>query len=168
MTRPIYRAIVVCFLVILTGCASGASRWRHFHGDLASQGYQPVESGYALSAAWVAGPYNITSSSPVIGVALSGAEIIYIGTVDGQLVALFSEDGRERWRRSFTQQDEVFKIVSSPAISARGDIYVITSQRVAGGRIRSSLHKVDEFSTVRWSYAFADNGFTSGSPKIIK
>ena len=168
MTRPIYRAIVVCFLVILTGCASGASRWRHFHGDLASQGYQPVESGYALSAAWVAGPYNITSSSPVIGVALSGAEIIYIGTVDGQLVALFSEDGRERWRRSFAQQDEVFKIVSSPAISARGDIYVITSQRVAGGRIRSSLHKVDEFSTVRWSYTFADNGFTSGSPKIIK
>ena len=168
MTQPIYRTIVVCCLVILAGCASGASRWRHFHGDLAGRGYQPVESGYALSAAWVAGPYNITSSSAVIGVALSGAEIIYIGTVDGELVALFSEDGRERWRRSFAQQDEVLKIVSSPAISARGDIYVIASQRVAGGRIRSSLHKVDEFSTVRWSYTFADNGFTSGSPKILK
>jgi len=88
--------------------------------------------------------------------------------VDGQLVALFSEDGRERWRRSFVSQDEVLKIVSSPAISARGDIYVIASQRIAGGRIRSSLHKVDEFSTVRWSYTFADNGFTSGSPKIIR
>ena len=168
MTQPIYRLIVVCCLVILTGCASGASRWRHFHGDLSGHGYQPVESGYALSAAWVAGPYNITSSSPVIGVALSGAEIIYIGTVDGELVSLFSEDGRERWRRSFARQDEVLKIVSSPAISARGDIYVITSRRVAGGRIQSSLHKVDEFSTVRWSYTFADDGFTSGSPKIMK
>jgi outer membrane protein assembly factor BamB len=158
----------MCCLVILTGCASSASKWRYFHGDLPGQGYQPVESGYALSAAWIAGPYKITSSSPVIGVALSGAEIIYIGTVDGQLVALFSEDGRERWRRSFVSQDEVLKIVSSPAISARGDIYVIASQRIAGGRIRSSLHKVDEFSTVRWSYTFADNGFTSGSPKIIR
>jgi outer membrane protein assembly factor BamB len=158
----------MCCLVILTGCASSASKWRYFHGDLSGQGYQPVESGYALSAAWIAGPYKITSSSPVIGVALSGAEIIYIGTVDGQLVALFSEDGRERWRRSFVSQDEVLKIVSSPAISARGDIYVIASQRIAGGRIRSSLHKVDEFSTVRWSYTFADNGFTSGSPKIIR
>ena len=168
MTQSLYRTIAVCCLVILTGCASGASRWRYFHGDLTGQGYQPVESSYALSAAWVAGPYNITSSSPVIGVALSGAEIIYIGTVDGELLALFSEDGRERWRRTFAQQDEILKIVSSPAISTRGDVYVITSQRTAGGRVQSSLHKVDEFSTVRWSYRFADDGFTSGSPKIVK
>lgn len=168
MTQHIYRTIVVCCLVILAGCASGASRWRQFHGDLAGQGYQPVESRYALSAAWVAGPYNITSSSPVIGAALSGREVIYIGTVDGELVALNSEDGTERWRRSFAQQDKILKIVSSPAISARGDIYVITSHRVVGGRIRSFLHKVDEFSKVRWSYAFADNAFTSGSPKILK
>ena len=117
MTQPLFRTIVVCCLLIITGCASGASRWRHFHGDLAGRGYQPVESGYALSAAWIAGPYNITSSSPVIGVALSGEEIIYVGTVDGELVALFSKDGRERWRRAFAQQDEALKIVSSPAIS---------------------------------------------------
>ena len=168
MTQPLYRIIVVCCLVVLTGCASGASRWRYFHGDLAGQGYQPVESGYALSAAWIAGPYSITSSSPVIGVALSGEEIIYVGTVDGELLALFSQDGRERWRRSFAQQDEALKIVSSPAISARGEIYVVTSQRIAGGRIQSTLHKVDEFNTLRWSYSFADDGFTSGSPKIIK
>jgi outer membrane protein assembly factor BamB len=158
----------MCCLVILTGCASGASKWRHFHGDLPGQGYQPVESGYALSAAWIAGPYKITSSSPVIGVAISGREVIYIGTVDGELVAINSEDGTERWRRSFALQDKIFKIVSSPAISGRGDIYVITSHRVAGGRLQSSLHKVDEFSKVRWSYTFADNGFTSGSPKILK
>lgn len=167
MTQPIYRTIVVCCLVILTGCASGASRWRYFHGDLTGQGYQPVESGYALSAAWISEPYHITSSSPVIGVALSGREVVYIGTVDGELVAFNSEDGEERWRRSFAHQDEIFKIVSSPAISARGDIYVVTSQRVTGGRLRSALHKVDEFGKVRWSYTFADDGFTSGSPKIM-
>ncbi|NOQ18794.1 MAG: PQQ-binding-like beta-propeller repeat protein [Desulfobacterales bacterium] len=168
MTHPVYRTLLMCCLVIFTGCAGGTSKWRHFHGDLAAQGYQPVESGYALSAAWIAGPYHITSSSPVIGVVISGREVIYIGTVDGELVAINSEDGTERWRRSFAPQDKIFKIVSSPAISGRGDIYVIASHRVAGGRLRSSLHKVDEFSKVRWSYTFADNGFTSGSPKILK
>ncbi|MEE9535916.1 MAG: hypothetical protein V3V51_00610, partial [Desulfobacterales bacterium] len=85
MTHPIYRTLLMCCLVIFTGCAGGTSKWRHFHGDLAGQGYQPVESGYALSAAWIAGPYNITSSSPVIGVVISGREVIYIGTVDGEL-----------------------------------------------------------------------------------
>jgi outer membrane protein assembly factor BamB len=168
MTHSLYRTILMWCLAILIGCAGGTPKWRHFHGDLSGQGYQPVESGYALSAAWVAGPYKITSSSPVIGVVISGREVIYIGTVDGELVAVNSEDGAERWRRSFAPQDKIFKIVSSPAISTKGDIYVITNQRVAGGRPRSLLHKVDEFSNIRWSFSFTDDGFTSGSPKILK
>lgn len=168
MIQLLYRTILMGCLVILIGCAGGTPKWRHFHGDLSGQGYQPVESGYALSAAWTAGPYKITSSSPVIGSVISGREVIYIGTVDGELVAVNSEDGTERWRRSFAPQDKIFKIVSSPAVSTKGDIYVITNHRVAGGRPRSLLHKVDEFSNVRWSFSFADDGFTSGSPKILK
>jgi outer membrane protein assembly factor BamB len=168
MTQLLYRTILMGCLVIFIGCAGGTPKWRHFHGDLSGQGYQPVESGYALSAAWIAGPYKITSSSPVIGFVVSGMEVIYFGTVDGELVALNSNDGAERWRRSFAPQDKIFKIVSSPAVSTRGDIYVITNEQVAGGRPRSSLHKLEEFGNVRWSFSFADNGFTSGSPKILK
>jgi len=158
------------FLVIVTGCAGGAfPKWRYFHGDLSGQGYQPVMSGFALFQAWVSEPYKITSSSPVIGASvLSGREVIYFGTVDGELVAINSEDGTERWRRSLALEDKIPKIVSSPAVSLKGDIYVIGNLALAAGRYQSVLHKVDEFGILRWSFTFADEGFTSGSPKILK
>ena len=169
---PLLRSVVLtcCFLIlILAGCASdGIPKWRHFHGNLAGQGYIPVESGFALSSAWIAGPYKLTSSSPVIGNDIDGKQVVYIGTVDGELVAIDSEDGNERWRRSFASKDKSAHIVSTPAVSRNGDIYVITHHPIANGRFSSVMHKVDEFSKIHWSYAFADNGFTTGSPKILK
>ena len=162
--------LTCCFLIlILAGCASdGIPKWRHFHGNLAGQGYIPVQSGFALSSAWVAGPYKLTSSSPVIGNDIDGKQVVYIGTVDGELVAIDTEDGNERWRRSFASGDKIAHIVSTPAVSRSGDVYVITHHPTANRRFGSVLHKVDEFSNVRWSYSFADNGFTSGSPRILK
>ena len=169
---PLLRSAVLisCFLVlILAGCASdGIPKWRNFHGNLAGQGFIPVESGFALSSAWIAGPYKLTSSSPVIGNDIDGKQIVYIGTVDGELVAIDSEDGNERWRRSFASKDKSAHIVSTPAVSRNGDIYVITHHPIANRRFSSVMHKVDEFSKIRWSYVFADNGFTTGSPKILK
>ena len=169
MTPFLRGAILTCCFLIFAGCAgNGIPKWRHFHGNLAGQGYIPVESGFALSSAWIAGPYKITSSSPVIGTDIDGKEIIYIGTVDGELVAINSEDGNERWRRSFASEDQIAQIVSTPAVSRNGDIYVITNHPSAKRRSRSVLHKVDAFNKIRWSFAFADDGFTSGSPKILK
>jgi outer membrane protein assembly factor BamB len=170
MAHRLCRMALMWFLVIAAGCAGGGlPNWRYFHGDLSGRGYQPVASGFALSPAWVSAPYKITSSSPVIGVApLSGRKVIYFGTLDGDLVAINSEDGTERWRRSLASVNERPEIVSSPAVSRKGDIYVIGNFMHAAGRYRSVLHKVDEFGSLRWSFAFADEGFTSGSPKILK
>jgi outer membrane protein assembly factor BamB len=170
MTHRLRGTILMWCLVIATGCAgSGFPKWCYFHGDLSGRGYQAVESSFALSQAWISEPYKITSSSPVIGTApLSGREVIYFGTVDGELVALNSENGTERWRRSLALADKLPKIASSPAISPKGDIYVIGNLPLAGGRYGSVLHKVDEFGSLRWSFAFADEGFTSSSPKILK
>ena len=169
MTSFLRGAILTCCLLILVGCSSdGIPKWRHFHGNLPGQGYIPVESGFALSSAWISAPYKITSSSPVIGADIDGRKVIYIGTVDGELVAINSEDGNERWRRSFASEDKIVHIVSTPAISRNGNIYVITNHPLANRRSRSVLHKVDEFNKIRWSFAFADDGFTSSSPKILK
>jgi outer membrane protein assembly factor BamB len=169
MTSLMRSAILTCCFLILIGCASGGiPKWRQFHGDLTGQGYIPVESGFALSSAWVAGPYKLSSSSPVIGNDIDGKQIVYIGTVDGDLVAIDSQDGNERWRHSFASKDKIAHIVSTPAVSRNGDVYVITLHPLAKRRFRSVLHKVDEFSRIRWSYAFADEGFTSGAPKILK
>jgi outer membrane protein assembly factor BamB len=169
MTSLMRSAILTCCFLILIGCVSGGvPTWRQFHGNLTGQGYIPVESGFALSSAWVAGPYKLSSSSPVIGNAIDGKQIVYIGTVDGELVAIDSEDGNERWRHSFASKDKIAHILSTPAVSRNGDVYVITLHPLAKRRFRSVLHKVDEFSRIRWSYVFADEGFTSGAPKILK
>jgi len=170
MNDRLSRMILMLCLVLVTGCAgAGFPRWQYFHGDLSGQGYQPVVSGFALFQTWVSRPYKITSSSPVIGTdALNGKEVIYFGTVDGELVALNSDDGTEHWRRSLAVENKRPKIVSSPAVSPKGDIYVVGNLALAAGRYQSVLHKVDEFGVLRWSFTFADQGFTSGSPKILK
>jgi len=160
----------MCGLVIATGCAGSAfPKWQYFHGDLPGRGYQPVVSGFALIQAWASRPYKITSSSPVIGAAaLSGRDVIYFGTVDGELVAINSEDGTEHWRRSLARDGQIPQVVSSPAVARNGDVYVIGNLALAAGRYRSVLHKVDEFGILRWSFEFADQGFTTGSPKVLK
>ena len=168
MSLLLRNAFWALFLFILVGCAThGLPRWRNFQGDLPGQGYLSVESGFAVSSAWTSSPYTITTSSPVIGVDSDGRDVIYFGTVDGELVALNSEDGSERWRRSFASDSQSTAIISTPAISKKGNIYIVTNERNVDGRIRSSLHKVDEFNRIRWSYAIGDDGFTSGAPKIL-
>ena len=164
-----WRRLVLAFtLLALLGCVGGKStRWGHFHGNLPSQGNQPVDSGFALSSSWNSKPYRITSSSPVIGSDFQDREIIYVGTADGMLVALRSEDGSEKWKKSLDPVGSETRIISSPSVSDQRNIYVISNRKVADGRFRSRLHKIDQFSHQRWSYTFPDNGFASGSPKVV-
>ena len=160
-------ALLVCTLVVFCGCAGGKfSTWGHFHGDLSNQGFQPINSGLALSSSWISDSDKITSASPVIGKDLQDREVVYIGTSDGMLVAVRAEDGSEKWRRSFGPVGSETCIVSSASVSDQGNIYVITSRKVGKGRASSTLHKVDQFGYPKWSYTFPDNGFTSGSPKV--
>jgi outer membrane protein assembly factor BamB len=133
---------------------------------LSNQGFQPINSGFALSSSWISDSYKITSASPVIGKDLQDREVVYIGTSDGMLVAVRAEDGSEKWRRSFGPVGSETCIVSSASVSDQGNIYVITSRKVGKGRASSTLHKVDQFGYPKWSYTFPDNGFTSGSPKV--
>jgi outer membrane protein assembly factor BamB len=168
MSNSLRNLIVLVSAAALIGCAAGpASRWSNFHGDSASRGFQPVESGFALSASWISNPYRISSSSPVIGVDYQGREIVYIGTTNGRLIALRSEDGTQKWQRSFGPDSSNNRIVGSPSVSARGDIFVITNREAGDGSISSTLYKVDQFSNPHWSYSFPDNGYTTGSPKVI-
>ncbi|MFC1880681.1 PQQ-binding-like beta-propeller repeat protein [Thermodesulfobacteriota bacterium] len=162
------RLILVFILMALVGCAGGKpTRWGHFHGNLPNQGIQLVESGFALSSSWISKPYRITSSSPVIGSDFQDREIIYIGTADGMLLALGSEDGSEKWKKPLGAAGSETRIISSPSVSDQRNIYVISNRKVGEGRFRSTLHKIDQFSNQRWSYTFPDNGFAGGSPKVM-
>jgi outer membrane protein assembly factor BamB len=168
MSNGLRSFILIFFAVALIGCAAGrSSRWAHFHGDSAGRGFQPTESGFALSSSWISNPYRITSSSPVIGVDFQGREVIYIGTLNSKLIAIRSEDGTQKWQRSLGYGPSENRIVGSASVSDKGDIYIITNQEAGDGRILSTLHKVDQYSNLQWSYPFPDNGYTSGSPKVI-
>ena len=155
-------------LMVLVGCAGGkAIRWGHFHGNLPNQGIQQVDSGFALSPSWISKPYHITSSSPVIGSDFQDKEIIYIGTADGMLLALRSEDGSEKWTKTLGADGSGPRIISSPSVSDQLDIYVVSNHKAGDDRYRSTLHKIDQFRNQKWSYTFPDNGFATGSPKVM-
>ena len=166
----IYRRnlLLVFTLMTLVGCAGGkATRWGHFHGNLPSQGIQQVESGFALSPSWISKPYQITSSSPVIGSDFQGREILYIGTADGMLLALRSEDGSEKWSKTLGDARSETRIISSPSVSDQRNIYVVSNHKAGDDRYRSTLHKIDQFRNQKWSYTFPDNGLATGSPKVM-
>ena len=159
---------LICLLVIFFGCAAGKpSRWGQFHGGPSNRGFQLIDSGFALSSSWISNPYKITSSSPVIGKDFQEKEVLYAGTTDAMLIAIRSEDGSEKWRRSLSAAESGAWIISSPSVSDKGDIYVLANRKVGRGRAVSTLHKVDQFSFPEWSYSFPENGFTTGSPKVI-
>ncbi len=166
MKHPLRKLSWIAALMLIAGCASGPTQWGQFHGDSLSQGFQPIDSGFALSSAWISQTYKITSSSPVLGYNYEGKEILYIGTVDGNLVAIDTADGSQKWARD-VGNGRATRIISSPAVSGKRDIYVISNVQSPDGLTRSTLHKVDEFSNLRWSYTFPDDGFTFASPKVL-
>lgn len=167
MQNFLRNAFLICNLVVFSGCVGGnISMWGQFHGDLSNQGYQAVNSGFALSSSWISNSYRITSSSPVISKDSQGKDVLYIGTIDGMLVAIRSFDGSEKWKKQLGPAGSKTSIVSSASVSDRGNIYVISTRKIGEGRASSTLHKVDHFGYAKWSYTFPDNGFTTGSPKV--
>ena len=166
MKYSLRKLLGITALALLIGCSSGPTKWAQFHGDSFSQGFQSIDSGFALSSAWVSEPYKITSSSPVLGYDYEGKEILYVGTIDAHLIAINTSDGSKKWDRNLGY-GTVASIVSSPAVSDKGDIYIITNRKISDDLFHSTLHKVDEFSNPLWSYTFPDSGFTSGSPKVL-
>jgi hypothetical protein len=92
--------ILVISAVIFIACAGPEPiRWGNLHGNSASQGFQSITSGFALSSSWISNPYRITGSSPVIGLDNQRREVVYIGTTNAKLVAIRADDGTEKWQR---------------------------------------------------------------------
>ena len=76
MKYPIRKLLWIATMVLIAGCAGRPTQWDQFHGDSLSQGFQPIDSGFALSSAWISEPYEITSSSPVLGTDFEGKSAV--------------------------------------------------------------------------------------------
>ena len=167
MCRRLVRWAVTGWVLWVLGCAWTGPGWRHFHGDLAGEGFLNVKSGYAVSPAWRSEPFAITSSSPVVGRDALGTEVVYIGTMDAQLVAVDAASGTVRWKRFLGTGEGRSSIVSSPTVGDDGGILVLTTTELPGLRLQSSLHKVDWLGNRRWSQPLPDGGISMGSPKAF-
>jgi outer membrane protein assembly factor BamB len=158
---------VAGLVLSVAGCAQTPTGWRHFQGELSGQGFLNVKSGYAVSPAWKSEPLAVASSSPVVGRDPLGAEVVYAGTVDARLAAVDAASGEVRWRRYLGAGEGRSSIVASPTVGEDGSVLVLTTTELAGGRLQSSLHKVDALGIRRWSFALPDGGVSLGSPKAF-
>jgi outer membrane protein assembly factor BamB len=103
----------------------------------------------------------------VVGRDASGAESLYVGTVDSQLVALDAATGHLRWKLTLGTPGATRSIVTTPTVGDDGGVVAMSVAEIPGGRLQSSLHKVDQDGNLQWSYSFPDGGFTTGSPKAF-
>lgn len=161
----------ICFFLglttVITSCGSnlkiGAENWSQFHADGQSQGFRGINSYPAIRPLWSRDIGSVAHSSPVI----SEDGTIYLGTVDGKLVAV-NPDGTLKCSVDVSQGI----IQSTPAI---GDdhVYIISTREISENNFSSTLHQVTSDCNSGWSYTFPSitpeiRGNTSASPKILK
>jgi outer membrane protein assembly factor BamB len=96
-----------------------------------------------------------------------GAEVVYVGNGNAQLVAVNTASGAVRWKRFLGAAAGRSSIVSSPTVGDDGGILVLTTTELSGSRLQSSLHKVDWLGNRRWYQPLPDGGIAMGSPKAF-
>lgn len=157
--------LILVFVIIATGCASnpGVKNWSQFHADGQSQGFRGVDSGPAIKPIWSMDVGSVAHSSPVI----SEDGTIYLGTVDGELIAV-NPDGTIKCSVNVSEGI----IQSSPAI---GDdyIYIISTRKISENNFSSALHQITSDCETSWFYPFPSispdaRGNTSASPKVLE
>ena len=78
-----------------TGSAAPADAWPHFRGNAALTGVSSSTVSSSLKRLWIweTSPDIPVDSSPAVV-----ADVVYVGTAAGELVALGLSDGKLRWR----------------------------------------------------------------------
>ena len=113
------RLIALCAAGAVALASTPASAWEFAHGNRDNSGFANAVTAPAGKGS-VSVP-GLGKFAPGAGpvVALDGT--VYVGTIEGKLVALHA-DGSPFWSRDITPGQS---IVASPAISSDGSIYVI-------------------------------------------
>ena len=157
--------LILSITIIITSCTSnlGVDNWSQFHADGQSQGFRGVGSNPAIRPIWSRDVGAVAHSSPVI----SEDGTIYLGTVDGELVAV-NPDGTIKCSVDVSEGI----IQSSPAI---GDdhVYIISTREISKNNFTSTLHQITSDCETGWFYTFPSitpdiRGNTSASPKVLK
>lgn len=164
--KNVIRILFLCCCCLLLLSCKELKQWGQFHGDTSNHGFRLVNTSKLVSPTWTTEPLKIGTSSIVIGKDSLDLDVLYVGTKEGQLLALNSTDGSVKWKTSL---ETVGAMLSTPAVSVNGDIYTTTYHVPELGRPLTYLHKIDQYGNTRWTnIVLPDNAYTSSSLKIVQ
>ena len=146
--------LVLCIWSTPSGVAFAQEdgSWRSFRGDNANTGTTSNPGPLFPDRQWMFNTAGFTYSSPAVT-----ENAIYIAS-DKELIAV-DRDGNELWAVPLTNTQvffdgiEITGIVSSPAVSSTGNIYV--------GSLDNSVYAVSPNGTVFWQVDTGDQVFSS-------
>ena len=149
--------------------------WNQFGDNPAGSGFRAVQTSGSMRIEWqCALPTSPGTSSPVIGP--NGT--IYIGTVNGWLLAIDPEAGNLKWT---VQIAAYHYVVQTPAVADDGIVYCLCTSTVTDHRtpdvrgVPSFVISVLPNGVIRWrtpTQALGDmegtvNGHLFGAPRIL-
>ena len=118
------RSIGTCIAIAIGLAASSVQAWEFAHGGRDNSGFANVVTAPAGKGS-VSVP-GLGKFALGAGPVVANDGSVYVGTIEGRLIALHA-DGSPYWSRDITPGQS---IVASPAISSDGSIYVIAGAEI--------------------------------------
>jgi outer membrane protein assembly factor BamB len=129
---------------LLAAAPAAAQTWGHAHGGADGAGFADVATRVITSDSPKTSVSGLGAFAPGAGPVIDAGGVAYLGTIDGQLIAV-KADGT---RAGTAQLPPGRRILTSPVIGADGSIYVAASM---GGRLPANDHR----ATRAWLYRFS-------------
>jgi hypothetical protein len=155
----ILRSIGTCLAIAIGLAAPPVQAWEFAHGDRDNSGFANVVTAPAKKAPITVPGLGRFALGAGLVVAPDGT--VYLGTIQGKLIALHA-DGKPFWSRDISPGQS---IVASPAIASDGSIYVIGVRTVRDNRVdppvttvTSTLHHFNNSGAWLDQIAFPQHG----------
>ena len=156
---------------LLLASVLDALAWERPHADGPNSGFADVDTLPAERPATVSG---LGTFAPGTGPAIAADGTVYLGSMEGQLIAL-EADGTRKWAVNI---EPGYSIVAPPVVDSTGGIYVVGTRHVRNDQTNPVLHRWDSIAyrfnakgIMNWSTVLP-NGFdgpnVSAAPNIWK
>jgi hypothetical protein len=141
------RAIPAMIGSVLGAASAAADGWPVAHGNPANINYQNVLTAPAQVPLKVMGDLGTFADgiSPIV----SAQGNVFLATREGKVIAL-RPDGTRWWDYQIPSR---FEVHSTPAVTSRGELFVLASRRVTDHRETQDVKRIDSLFL-----AFADGG----------
>jgi hypothetical protein len=172
--RRLTAAILAATAIALGTAPRAEAAWERFHGDGANRGFVDVTTATAGKGS--RSVPGLGTFAPGAGPVIAPDGTVYLGTIEGKLIALRA-DGSALWSRDLAPGQAIH---ASPAIGSDGSVYVVgtkeTTVRDAASStkrtvLESTLHKFTASGGYVAQIPFPSHGsigYTTAPPNIVR